>query len=141
MAARLMVSGADGSENAGFIAPALFIGFGTVCLYCHPTRCLNGSSSYLSSPRLNAWANASRRHSPPCIMLAASQGCASICTANSVRGKPHWRAPRSSRLGVSGRIRSPTYTLVEHYALELLSPVSNTLDTLDIYHFDLYRFT
>ncbi|WP_042688353.1 tRNA (adenosine(37)-N6)-threonylcarbamoyltransferase complex ATPase subunit type 1 TsaE [Candidatus Glomeribacter gigasporarum] len=44
-------------------------------------------------------------------------------------------------LGVSGRIRSPTYTLVEHYALELLSPVSNTLDTLDIYHFDLYRFT
>src|SRR5260364_461963 len=44
-------------------------------------------------------------------------------------------------LGVSGRIRSPTYTLVEHYALELLSPVSSTLDTLDIYHFDLYRFT
>ncbi len=44
-------------------------------------------------------------------------------------------------LGVNERIRSPTYTLVEHYALELPNPISKTLDTLDIYHFDLYRFT
>lgn len=44
-------------------------------------------------------------------------------------------------LGVTGRIRSPTYTLVEHYALHLLNPISKTLDSLDIYHFDLYRFT
>src|SRR5260363_325346 len=56
-------------------------------------------------------------------------------------GENRTGARRAPRAWVSGRIRSPTYTLVEHYALELLSPVSNTLDTLDIYHFDLYRFT
>src|SRR5260363_243493 len=48
------------------------------------------------------------------------------------------RAPRA--WGQREKPQSDLYAS-RAYALELLSPVSNTLDTLDIYHFDLYRFT
>ncbi|WP_347554919.1 tRNA (adenosine(37)-N6)-threonylcarbamoyltransferase complex ATPase subunit type 1 TsaE [Robbsia sp. KACC 23696] len=40
-------------------------------------------------------------------------------------------------LGHAGRVRSPTYTLVEPYALPRTDPVPHTLQ---IHHFDLYRF-
>ena len=39
-------------------------------------------------------------------------------------------------LGVSGRIKSPTYAVVEPYAVE----VAATGGTLAIWHFDFYRF-
>ena len=39
-------------------------------------------------------------------------------------------------LGVQGRIRSPTYAVVEPYAL----PADGTRPALDIWHFDFYRF-
>ncbi|WP_052738321.1 tRNA (adenosine(37)-N6)-threonylcarbamoyltransferase complex ATPase subunit type 1 TsaE [Robbsia andropogonis] len=40
-------------------------------------------------------------------------------------------------LGHTGRVRSPTYTLVEPYAVPRATPVPHTLH---IHHFDLYRF-
>jgi tRNA threonylcarbamoyladenosine biosynthesis protein TsaE len=40
-------------------------------------------------------------------------------------------------LGVTGRIKSPTYAVVEPYAL----PASDAWPTLNIWHFDFYRFT
>jgi tRNA threonylcarbamoyladenosine biosynthesis protein TsaE len=38
-------------------------------------------------------------------------------------------------MGVMGRIKSPTYALVENYSVEF-----NVNSRLDLYHFDLYRF-
>jgi tRNA threonylcarbamoyladenosine biosynthesis protein TsaE len=39
-------------------------------------------------------------------------------------------------LGHIGKVKSPTYTLVESYAIEL-----NKISRYTLYHFDLYRFT
>jgi tRNA threonylcarbamoyladenosine biosynthesis protein TsaE len=44
-------------------------------------------------------------------------------------------------LGVEGRIKSPTYTLVEPYVLEMPKNVESRRDVkLHCYHFDFYRF-
>ncbi|RKT24890.1 tRNA threonylcarbamoyladenosine biosynthesis protein TsaE [Paraburkholderia sp. RAU2J] len=44
-------------------------------------------------------------------------------------------------LGHTGRVRSPTYTLVEPYVLEPRQGERGELGELALYHFDLYRFT
>jgi tRNA threonylcarbamoyladenosine biosynthesis protein TsaE len=45
-------------------------------------------------------------------------------------------------LGHTGRVRSPTYTLVEPYVLERPQEhPQDALGELALYHFDLYRFT
>jgi tRNA threonylcarbamoyladenosine biosynthesis protein TsaE len=44
-------------------------------------------------------------------------------------------------LGHTGRVRSPTYTLVESYVLEPRQGEQGELGELALYHFDLYRFT
>ena len=43
-------------------------------------------------------------------------------------------------LGYVGKVKSPTYTLVEIYALELDSIKPNIFSKYQLYHFDLYRF-
>ena len=44
-------------------------------------------------------------------------------------------------LGVEGRIKSPTYTLVEPYVVRMPKAVESRLDVnLYCYHFDFYRF-
>ena len=44
-------------------------------------------------------------------------------------------------LGVEGRIKSPTYTLVEPYVVEMPKSVESRQDVkLHCYHFDFYRF-
>jgi tRNA threonylcarbamoyladenosine biosynthesis protein TsaE len=45
------------------------------------------------------------------------------------------------RLGVDGRIKSPTYTLVEPYVVEMPKRLESRQSVkLDCYHFDFYRF-
>ena len=43
-------------------------------------------------------------------------------------------------LGHIGKVKSPTYTLVELYELEAYVIESNVKSRYNIYHFDLYRF-
>jgi len=43
-------------------------------------------------------------------------------------------------LGHSGRVRSPTYTLVEPYTLEREGSEGGEGGSLEVFHFDLYRF-
>ena len=45
-----------------------------------------------------------------------------------------------SALGVQGRIKSPTYAVVETYSLALPSDTDSMLNSLNISHFDFYRF-
>ena len=43
-------------------------------------------------------------------------------------------------LGVQGRIKSPTYAVVETYSLAVPSDTDAMLNTINISHFDFYRF-
>ena len=43
-------------------------------------------------------------------------------------------------LGHVGKVKSPTYTLVEIYDLDSCTIKSNVISRYNIYHFDLYRF-
>ena len=51
------------------------------------------------------------------------------CRASSAAARPRWRAASCSALGVTGPVRSPTYTLVELY------PAAG----ITLVHADLYR--
>lgn len=44
------------------------------------------------------------------------------------------------RLGVEGRIKSPTYTLVEPYVVTLQKSIARQCMNLYCYHFDFFRF-
>ncbi len=43
------------------------------------------------------------------------------------------------QLGYSGVVKSPTYTLLEPYHIEMSNGSAQSTETQDVYHFDLYR--
>jgi tRNA threonylcarbamoyladenosine biosynthesis protein TsaE len=66
---------------------------------------------------------------------AAFQGLQVQLTGDLGAGKTTLVRATLRGLGHTGRVRSPTYTLVEPYAVERPD------GELELYHFDLYRFT
>jgi len=55
-------------------------------------------------------------------------------------GKTTFARHLLSALGVQGRIKSPTYAVLETYSLALPSNTDSMLNSIHISHFDFYRF-
>ena len=75
------------------------------------------------------------RHAQQSVSGNLFQGLQVQLTGDLGAGKTTLVRATLRGLGHTGRVRSPTYTLVEPYAVERPD------GELELYHFDLYRFT
>lgn len=71
------------------------------------------------------------------LVQPAAPGLAIFISGGLGAGKTTWVRGLLTALGHAGKVRSPSFTVMEPYSLK----PQGKQDVLQIYHFDFYRFT